>query len=213
MSSSSHETNTAELKARIARDLAASNELADRISQLRIDIAGGKPLPSKKVDLMERSNRDTTKELVNRVEDIESAAALDATDREMLQALNARLAVCDLQAMRLAELRDVEVTARSTMKKEPAEPEMKSQVDGTEHDADDHSVLVEGGDEETGENDSDSASDSEAPSEYSDEAEIDKNNWPLLYKIMDVDPETLDRDIESMLEKCGMHLLLHSTTC
>lgn len=212
MSSSSHETNTAELKALIARDLAASNELADRISQLRIDIAGGKPLPSKKVDLMERSNRDMTKELVNRVEKIESAAALDATDREMLQALNARLAVCDLQAMRLAELRDVEVTARSTMKKEPAEPETKSQVGGTEHDADDHSALVEDGDEDTGENDSDSAPDSEAPSECSDEAEIDKSNWPLLYKIMDVDPETLDRDIESMLEKCGMHLLLHSTT-
>lgn len=213
MSSSSHETNTAELKALIARDLAASNELADRISQLRIDIAGGKPLPSKKVDLVERSNRDMTNELVNRVEKIESATALDATDREMLQALNARLAVCDLQAMRLAELCGVEVTARSTMKKEPAEPETKSQGDGTEHDADDRSALVEDGDEDTGENDNDSASDSEAPSEYSDEAEIDNSNWPLLYKIMDVDPETLDRDIEPLLEKCGMHLLLYSTTC
>ena len=125
MSTYSHETNTAELKALIARDLAASNELADRVSQLRIDIAEGKPLPSKKVDLMEQSNRDMTKELVSRVEKIESTPDLDATDREMLQALNARLAVCDLQAMRLAELRDVEVTARSTMHKESPEPKAK----------------------------------------------------------------------------------------
>jgi hypothetical protein len=201
MSSFSHETNTAELKALIARDLAASNELAERISQLRIDIADGKPLPSKKADLMERSNRDMTKELVGRVEKIESASELDATDREMLQAINARLAVCDLQAMRLAELRDVQVTARSTMKKEPAEPETKSEVGASEHDADEHSAHVEDEDEDTGDNDSDSASNSEAHSEYSEEPEIDKSNWPLLYQIMDVDPETLDRDMEPILEK------------
>jgi hypothetical protein len=206
----SRETNTAELKSLIAADLAASNELADRISQLRIDIAEGKPLPSKKVDLMERSNKDMTKDLVSRVEEIESAPELDSTDREMLQALNARLAVCDLQAMRLAELRDVEVTARSMMKKEPQneplKPEAKSDTnaaehDADEHDADEHAARVEDEDHETGENDSDSASGSETHSEYSDEPEIDKSGWPLLYQIMDVDPETLDRDIEPMLNK------------
>ena len=115
MSTPSHETSTEELKALIAHDLAASNELANRIEQLRIDVAEGKPLPSKKVDLVERSNKDMTKDLVSRIEEIESTSTLDAMDREMLQALNARLAVCDLQAMRLAELRDVEFTARSTM--------------------------------------------------------------------------------------------------
>jgi hypothetical protein len=201
MSSPSQETNTAELKALIARDLAASNELAERISQLRLDIAEGKPLPPKKVDIMERSNKDMTKDLVSRVEKIESASPLDATDREMLQALNARLAVCDLQAMRLAELRDVEVTARSTMRKEPLEPEANTAVNEVEDDAGEHSVLVEDEEEATGENDSDSASVSETHSEYSEEPEIDKSHWPLLYQIMDVDPETLDRDIEPLLEK------------
>lgn len=202
MSSPPHGTNTAELKALIARDLATSNELANRISQLRIDIAEGKPLPDKKVDLMERSNKDMTRDLVSRVENIESAPALDATDREMLQALNARLAVCDLQAMRLAELRDVEVTARSTMQKEAVEPKAKPDVGvAVEHDAGEHSARVEDGDQEIGEEDSDSASGSETRSEYSDEPEIDKSGWPLLYQIMDVDPETLDRDIEPMLEK------------
>jgi len=205
MATPSRETNIAELKALIAHDLAASNELADRISQLRIDIAEGKPLPSKKVDLMERSNKDMTKDLVSHVEKIESGSDLDATDREMLQALNARLAVCDLQAMRLAELRDVEVSARSTMKKEALEPDAKSDTNAAEHDAveddiDEHAAHVED-EEEIGENDSDSASGSKTHSEYSDEPEIDKSHWPLLYQIMDVDPETLDRDIEPMLNK------------
>jgi hypothetical protein len=197
MSSPSQETNTAELKALIARDLAASNELAERISQLRIDIAEGKPLPPKKVDLMEKSNKDMTKDLVSRVEKIESASPLDATDREMLQALNARLAVCDLQAMRLAELRDVEVTARSTMKKEAVEPEVKPDAVTVEQDADEHVAHVEE-EEETGENDSDSATASGTHSEYS---EIDKSHWPLLYRIMDIDPETLDSEIKPMVEK------------
>jgi hypothetical protein len=126
MTSPSRETSTSDLKSLIAADLAASNELAARITQLRLDIADGKPLPDKKVDLMERSNKDMTKDLVSRVEKIESSAdALDATDREMLQALNARLAVCDLQAMRLAELRDVEVMARSTQQKASEQDEVK----------------------------------------------------------------------------------------
>lgn len=204
MSTYSHETNTAELKALIARDLAASNELADRISQLRISIAEGKPLPSKKVDLMEQSNRDMTKELVSRVEKIESAPDLDATDREMLQALNARLAVCGLQAMRLAELRDVEVTARSTMQK-PPEPEAKSDAGAAEHDTDEHSAHHGDGHEDeeetTTKSDRDSDSGSKTDSEYSDEPEIDKSHWQLLYQIMDVDPVILDRDIEPMLNK------------
>lgn len=201
MSSTSHETSTTELRALIVHDLAASNKLADRISQLRIDIAEGKPLPPKKVDLMERSNKETTKDLVSRVEMIESASPLDATDREMLQALNARLAVCDLHAMRLAELRDVEVTARSTRKKEPLEPQAKSAVIKAEDDDGEHAVHVEYEEEATGENDSDSATASETNSEYPDEPGIDKSHWPLLYRIMDVDPETLDRDIEPLLGK------------
>lgn len=205
MSTPLQETNMEELKALIARDLAAFNELADCISQLRIDIAEGKPLPTKKVDLMERSNKDMTKDLVSRVEKIESAPDLDATDREMLQTLNARLAVCDLQAMRLAELRDVEVTARSTMKKETmvseAKADAKADVAVPEHDADERLAHVEDEYEGTGENDSDAASGSETRSEYSDEPKIDKSNWPLLYQIMDVDPEILDGDIAPMLNK------------
>jgi hypothetical protein len=66
------ENNIAEMHSLIARDLAASNEVAKRITQLRQDIADGKPQPSKKFDLLERSNKNMTKELVLRVERIES---------------------------------------------------------------------------------------------------------------------------------------------
>lgn len=82
------------------------------------------------------------------------------------------------------------------MKKEPLEPEAKSAVNEAEDDAHEHAV-----EEATGDNDSDLASRSETHSEYSDEPEIDKSGWPLLYKIMDVGPETLDSDIKPMLEK------------
>jgi hypothetical protein len=214
MTTPSRETSTSDLKSLIAADLAASNELASRITQLRLDIADGKPLPDKKIDLMERSNKDMTKDLVSRVEKIESSVeALDATDREMLQALNARLAVCDLQAMRLAELRDVEVMARGTQRKAAEQHEVKlekSEVEPeehlpppgerTSHDEDD----VEG----TGEHGSDSASDSEdkdSGSEYFEDCEIDKSGWPLLYQILDVDPDTMTSDIEPLLNRYVAH--------
>ena len=93
------------------------------------------------------------------------------------------------------------------MKKEPLEREAKADAtaDGAapEHDSGEHfaHAEVQDEDEEAGENDSDSTSGSDTRSEYSDEPEVDKSNWPLLYQIMDVDPETLDRDIEPMLNK------------
>ena len=127
----SSELDTTELKSLIARDLAASNEVAARITQLRLDIEDGKPLPSKKVNLMEQSNKDMTKDLVLRVEKIESAANIEAADRELLQALNARLAVCDLQAMRLAELRDLEFFATGTKAKAFLDAEAGSSVKTT----------------------------------------------------------------------------------
>jgi hypothetical protein len=212
MTTPSRETSTSDLKSLIAADLAASNELAARITQLRLDIADGKPLPDKKVDLMERSNKDMTEDLVSRVEKIESSAdALDAADRELLQAFNARLAVCDLQAMRLAELRDVEVMARSSQQKASVQAEAKPDTSVVEpeeevvgerrpHDEDD----VEG----VSEHNSNSVSDSEdedSGSEYFEDSEVDKSEWPLLYQILDVDPDTMASDIEPLLNRYFSH--------
>ena len=211
--SPSRDSDTAELRSLIAQDLAASNELATRITQLRQDIEDGKLLPPKKVDLMEQSNKDMTKDLVARVEKIESAANLDATNREVLQALNARLAVCDLQAMRLAELRDLEFVFRGT--KEPefldAEAGPSATVESEEELSAGHGPVRKTKEEENfvfvpREQDAESSLDGsnfgdEKPgSEYSDEPQIDKSEWPLLYRIVNVDPETMAIDMEPLLK-------------
>lgn len=162
---------------------------------------------------MEQSNKDMTKDLVSRVEKIESAANLDATNREMLQALNARLAVCDLQAMRLAELRDLEFVARGTKEREFLEAEgiPCATVESEEELSPGHGPIrkTEGGEdfvfvprEQNAESSFDGSNfgDEKPGSEYSDEPQIDKSRWPLLYRIMNVDPETMAIDMEPLLK-------------
>ena len=210
------EKNLAEMHSLIARDLAASNELAARITQLRQDIADGKPQPPKKVDLLERSNKDMTKELVVRVERIESVPVgrLEAADREMLQALNARLAVCDMQAMRLAELRDLEFTARHTKERVLLEAEVNdaSKSAGQEPEEElavghDSRNTFEGLDRDRKKpkhhnsipHDDYESSEEDTNSEYLEDPPIDKSAWPLLYQIMDVDPGTSAADIQPLV--------------
>jgi hypothetical protein len=198
------EKNLAGMHSLIARDLAASNELATRIAQLRKDISEGKPQTPKKVDLLERSNKDMTKELVLRVERIESVpvGSLEATDREMLQALSARLAVCDLQAMRLAELRDLEFTARNTKDSAYLEAEVNGGFRATVHEPEEELAIgskhaVEEFDCDTQE--SKRRSEEDSIEEDFEEPPIDKTAWPLLYRIMDVDPGTSAADIQPLV--------------
>jgi len=210
------EKDIADVQSLIARDLAASNELASRITQLRQDIARGKPQPSKKVDLLERSNKDMTKELVLRVESIESASAgnPEAIDREMLQVLNARLAVCDLQAMRLAELRDLEFTARGSRERTYLEAEVVEGSKTVGHELEEELAIggssnraVDGLECNTKEpkpyndtsRDSFENSEEDATSEDFEEPAIDKSAWPLLYRIMSVDPDTTAAEIQPVV--------------
>jgi hypothetical protein len=208
------EKNLAGMHSLIARDLAASNELATRIAQLRKDISEGKPQTPKKVDLLERSNKDMTKELVLRVERIESVpvGSLEATDREMLQALSARLAVCDLQAMRLAELRDLEFTARNTKDSAYLEAEVNGGFRATVHEPEEELAIgskhaVEEFDCDTQESkhrqhaqhDGFESSEEDSIEEDFEEPPIDKTAWPLLYRIMDVDPGTSAADIQPLV--------------
>ena len=210
------EKNLAEMHSLIARDLAASNELAARITQLRQDIAEGKPQPRKKVDLLERSNKDMTKELVLRVERIESVPVgrLEAADREMLQALNARLAVCDMQAMRLAELRDLEFTARNTKERVFLEAEVNEGFEMAGREPEEEIAVgnasrhaFAGLDRDTEElrhhNDDPhegfESSEEDTASEDLEDPPIDTSAWPLLYQIMNVDPGTSAADIQPLI--------------
>lgn len=89
-------------------DMAASDELQMRIDQVRWELKGGIGLQESTVETMENLNKDMTKDLVNHIEKIERSGAPTPLDREMLQALSARLALCDRQGMELAELRDLD---------------------------------------------------------------------------------------------------------
>lgn len=220
------ENSTAELRSLIARDLAASNDLASRITQLRQDIAAGKPLPTKKIDIMERSNKDTARELMNRIEKIESSTKLDPTDREMLQALNARLSVCDLQTMRLAELRDLEVAARRENSQDGQKPESGNgecveELPTTAPSAlrqrqrQDDNSLAETGHGVSIAHDIDiepkferQHSDNEEASQEDDneDSEADESEWPLLYRILSVDPKTSAGDMSSAVDRYGSPL-------
>ncbi|EME77727.1 uncharacterized protein MYCFIDRAFT_200167 [Pseudocercospora fijiensis CIRAD86] len=97
-----------DLRTIIKVDIEASNEVQTRIDRLRRDFQNGRRPPGKEIEELELANKDMTKDLVQRIEKIENAGPLTAADREMLQALNARLTVCDRQGMQLTELRDLE---------------------------------------------------------------------------------------------------------
>lgn len=87
-------------------DIAASNELQSRIEQLRQELRSGRRPPEEKIELCDMANKDMTRDLIRRIEQIERQGRLTTGDREMLQAFSSRLAVCDKQGMDITELRD-----------------------------------------------------------------------------------------------------------
>lgn len=100
------------LKDLVRKDIDESNELQTRIDALAKSIAEGKDFPKLAFHMMEQSNAATCKDLIRRMEKIEDQPGkLTPTDKEMLQALTARLAICDKHASRLIEFRDLEIRA------------------------------------------------------------------------------------------------------
>ena len=105
------------------RDDKASLELEARIDKMRQDIDAGLKLPEKKIDLMESSNRDMTKELGRLIEQILAQGDPTPTDRQMLQALHGRLFECDRRTSLLVKLREVESQGRGERYREFLEGE------------------------------------------------------------------------------------------
>ncbi|KAK5135058.1 hypothetical protein LTR08_005718 [Meristemomyces frigidus] len=103
----------ADLKDLVQRDIKASEDLQARIDELRIMISEGKTITNANaLGDIETEGRRMLKDLIRRINQIEDQPSIEATDREMLQALNARQVVCDKQVMQLAELRDLHRQAR-----------------------------------------------------------------------------------------------------
>lgn len=194
------ESTTTDLKLLIAADLAASHDLASRITQLRNAIDSGQPPPRKTVDLMDRSNRDITRDLVRRIEDIESATP-STKDRELLQALNDRLAVCDGLAMRLAELRDLITSISkgssagnynsSSNNRSISAPAIDTDAPERQRSAHPARFKSHDSDPENGDDDGDEEEENASSDSPSDpDPEPDPRTYPLLYRILSIPPST-----------------------
>lgn len=192
--------NIDDLKQRIEKDIAASNELQQHIDQLREDIAAGKSIDDNEIALMGVEHKQIGRDLVARIEQIENQAKLDAADRNMLQALTARLSVHDLQSARIAEFGDLR-TPKEFLEGEQAPQITKMPSRPVLETSDSHELVAgswsdsldrEGGTVEVDEDSDDDDSYEIVENDDEEEAEIDKSTWPLLYRILDVDPSTPD---------------------
>ena len=228
---SSARLNIEDLRQLVKKDLEASNELQRRIDRTRNDIAAGEKLNSTEVSLLGVEHKAIGRDLVHRIEQIEQQQNLTADDRNMLQALTARLGIHDLQSARIAELGDLLAPSEwlkveehpkgatsadkertgsqameGTMPRESSPPApllepatgssqsseltagsspMSLQPTGSydvidEDDLADEYIIVEEDDEDAG---------------------VDKSSWPLLYRILDIDPDTPDDDFNDRLER------------
>lgn len=206
----------ADLKTLVMKDLEASNELQTRIDQLRKDVAEGEQQPDQRqVSLMGEEQKRIGKDLVLRIEQIEEQNTLTPTDREMLQALNSRLAMHDLQRMRLAEYGDLQRKPEEWLAYEKLPKDARMATDATPLAAPGSPTApLAPSAESRSEPSHDSAPDAETtPASYAtrceqheeedddgyvsnddaasdEESEVHKSDWPLLYRIVDVDPAT-----------------------
>lgn len=141
----------------------------------------------------------------------------------MLQALTARLGVHDLQSARIAELGDLltpnawlesealpkgaESKAKGASKFEgPSEPLLELATPSTESleraaRSPPGSLQSPGGYHEEGETEDDDDDADSIVSNDGSESRIDKSSWPLLYRILDIDPDTPEDTFEQRLER------------
>ncbi|KAK5126240.1 hypothetical protein LTR85_010475 [Meristemomyces frigidus] len=103
----------ADLKDLVQQDIQDSQQMQSHIDELRTVIAEGRTIPDvHALQDLESKGRKMLKDLIIRIDKIEDQDSLTATDREMLQALNARQVVCDKQIMQIVEFRDLHWQAR-----------------------------------------------------------------------------------------------------
>lgn len=216
-----------DLRQLVKKDLAASNELQDRIDQIR---ASGVPPNSKELSLMGVEHKQIGRDLVFRIDQIEQQKNLTAADRNMLQALTARLGVHDLQSARIAELGDsrtpkewleAEVVPKivrpsfktrsesshsqnqTAAKTQPLlEPVLApSEAFKSEAEVSALMPLYPRDESDVEDEDQDNASVEDGSSDDEEEYEFDKSSWPLLYRILDIDPDTPDYLFHEKLDK------------
>ncbi|KAK3715583.1 hypothetical protein LTR37_007071 [Vermiconidia calcicola] len=210
--------NIADLRELVKKDIAASNNLQRRIDSLQASIAAGENPSPDTTSLMNNEHKRIGKDLVLRIEQIEDQKSVEATNRTMLQELTARLGVHDLLTARLAEYRDLLLSREEGRRGEWLDHEDKpsgsgSMAKGRRRSSNTKPTLqpwvgmgspppratptmpvssaTAGGWNQV----QDQADTYDEEEQFEDEEEeedtaIDKATWPLLYRIMDVDPKT-----------------------
>ncbi|KAK3621196.1 hypothetical protein LTR56_017148 [Elasticomyces elasticus] len=199
-------SSVSDLQKLIKQDIQESQQLQQRIEQLRKDILEGATFIKDNVlGDIESQGKRMSKDLARRIDDFEAKENLNITDREYLRHLNARQVVWDRQVMQMAELRDLMFEARKTMTKTGSKSSVlrttsspepvavlsvsmtRMQITATAS-TDDDSQRQDNREGETG--------------EYEDlEPEPDKSTWPLCYQILDIDPITQPRDFDAALKR------------
>ncbi|KAK4556383.1 hypothetical protein LTR86_006527 [Recurvomyces mirabilis] len=117
-------TNTAELRELIKQDIEESRELQTQIDRLTHDLEQGNAPPEGNVlGHIESQSKKMSKELARRIEQIEEIPTKSASDREFLQALNARQVAWDRQIMQISEIADLIYEARKGAVKEGGDRE------------------------------------------------------------------------------------------
>lgn len=237
---SSAGSNIEDLRQLVQKDLKASNDLQDRIDRLREAVAAGERPSDAEFGLFGVEHKAIGRDLVHRMEQIEEQKDLTAADRNMLQALTARLGVHDLQSARIAELGDLLVKNEWLKAEDPprgTEPSSKTRVASTDSQVSTFQQNQEAIHEQKPtiepllELVSDSSRSSQSSEltagsslnsplamdswhliedddfnnnpveEDNDESTADKSSWPLLYRILNIDPNTPDHVFNYELER------------
>ncbi|KAK5685827.1 hypothetical protein LTS10_001940 [Elasticomyces elasticus] len=199
-------SSVSDLQELIKQDIQESQQLQQRIEQLRKDILEGATFIKDNVlGDIESQGKRMSKDLARRIDDIEAKDNLHTTDREYLRHLNSRQVVWDRQVMQMAELRDLMFEARKTMTKTGSKSTNPRTVLSPEPVAALSVSLMSMQITATASTDADTqrqdTREGEAE-EYEDlEPEPIKSSWPLCYRILDIDPITQPRDFDAALKR------------
>lgn len=197
-------TNTAELRELIKQDIEDSRELQIQIDKLQYDLEqGNAPRDDNVLGPIESQSKKMSKELARRIEEIEDIPQKSASDREFLQALNARQVAWDRQILQIREMADLIYEARTrgygeaadSLREEETDKEQLLSAPGPSA-----AVLETGstGSEEAGSNTSECGSGSVAdgPEEAVYDNELQQSNEDVGYDEDFVNYEADEEDIE-----------------
>ena len=229
-----------DLKALVQEDVEAVRFWQIRIDELRKDFEKGNIPKGNELSGISTRLRTTGRHLIQRIEQIETQKNRTATDRDMLQQLEARVGAHDLLRSKLTELeRDIRTwlhqnemrgaeqsqrysnpaySGRQRSEDKPATPSAKrsssssskSTTTSIETNVSEsigampdpvRSTTSAGNDQHYGENDGKDVRSKGEQGEANRKPSIGRSDWPILYRILDIDPKTPEYLFKATLDE------------